>query len=107
MGGCSGPELGEPSRTPAGGAAAEEIHTEKPASWRQPAEELERERERVRTYPVRAAAVNWSHFVPGCDLEELTFPRLSNLLVKVDCSTVSPLHLSWLTCRPDHRHEHA
>lgn len=46
MGGCSGPELGEPSRTPAGGAAAEEIHTEKPASWRQPAEELERERER-------------------------------------------------------------
>lgn len=30
-------------------------------------------------------------------------PRFSSLLLKVDCSTVSPLHLSSFTCRPDHR----
>lgn len=64
-------------------------------------------RERVKTCLVRAAAVNWSHIVPGRDLEELTFPRLSSWVVKVDRSTVSPLHLSWLTCRPAHRHDHA
>lgn len=45
MGGRSGPEPGERSETPAGGAAAEETHTEKPASRHEPAEELERERE--------------------------------------------------------------
>lgn len=55
---------------------------------------------------MRAAAAGWSHIVPGGASEEVMVPKLSNLLLKVDCSTVSPLHLSWLTCRPDHKGEH-
>lgn len=41
MGGCSGPELAERSETPAGGAAAAEIHAEQLASQHRPEEELD------------------------------------------------------------------
>lgn len=42
---------------------------------------------------------------PAGVLEAETCPRFRSLLLKVDCSTVSPLHLSSFTCRPDQRHD--
>lgn len=41
--------------------------------------------------------------VPGGEAEAAICPRLSSLLLKVDCSTVSPLHLSSFTCSPERK----
>lgn len=52
----------------------------------------------------------WRHVIgrrlglPGGEEEEVICPTLSSLLLKVDCSTVSPLHLSSFTCSADKTH---